>query len=133
MQYYCDYNYEIDVKRYFIPIDELNSKGNPKCIPVVIRKMILTAIDYKGAATSNLFPLKIKIVRFVRGGEVRYSVSQLIDHQKTWWENKIAEEPTKFKKVETLTEDGCLRYLVHRLGNEAVCAFNKLLTEEPEC
>jgi hypothetical protein len=122
------YEYNVFVRRYLVPTNELNSKGNPKCIPIVVRKMSLTKVD-------NVYgPEQIRVVRYIRGEEAKYSASQYVPpHPDKCSLLKLRPDPPgKFKKIDTFTEEQCLNFLTIYLGSCAVCALHELITNEPD-
>jgi hypothetical protein len=122
------YQYEISARMYFVPTEQINSKGNPVCIPVVVRKMFLSSDKEKFP-----FPKKIKVVRFFRGDDVKYSVSYPVEPPKELWPLfKLRSDPqTKWKRHETMGEEAFLKYLTFILGGRAPEALNELITRKP--
>lgn len=114
------YNYEINVRRYYIPTEEKNTKGNPVTIPVVIRTMFLLL---KCPCNSGLFT-DMRIIRYKRNNNWFYSVSRPVQLP--------AYLPRKWKKHETVSEYQFVDWLGRRIGKcEAVLAINRLITEIP--
>lgn len=122
------YQYEISARIYFVPTEQLNSKGKPVCRVVVVRKMFLSSDKEKFP-----FPKKIKVVRFVRGEDVKYSVSYPVESPKELWPMfKLRPDPEpKWKRHETMSEEAFLKYLTFILGGRAPEAINEFITKKP--
>lgn len=118
------YDYEVVARLIFFPTEELNSKGNPVLMPVVTRKMLLSP---KTASRP------IQVVRFSRGGEVRYCFSELVEHKKDRWlmPKLRPDPPPRWKKIHTLNEQDALVYLGKLVGSCAAEAMHELINKEP--
>lgn len=117
------YDFEVFALLYFVPTEELNSKGNPKTIPVVVRKMILIPRD-----RASFQPLQVKIVRLVRGEVAKYSVKELVEGETDLWSMK--PPPAKWVKVDSFTECEVQDFLARRLGNYATEALHELINKK---
>jgi hypothetical protein len=125
-----DYTYQVEVNRYFIPTEEINSRGNPVCIPIIIRKMFLATMS---SYSSENFPRKIKVVRFVRQNQPFYSISIAKDTVNDFFPlPKLRPDVLKYKKLKRMDEDSFLRYLTSRIGEKAISALHELITKQPD-
>lgn len=125
-----DYEYEVDSRLYFVPTEEVNSKGNQVTIPIVVRKMFLRLI---GETPTSFRPSLIRIVRSVRGEQSRYCVSVLVGPKPEIWPTlqlKPQDKPRWIRK-ETLDENGVIDYLRKKIGGRAMEALHELLTKQP--
>lgn len=124
-----DYEYEVSSILYFIPTEEINSKGNPKSIPVVVRKMILTCRH----ESSSFNPPKIKLTRFTRGEETKYCFSGLVYAPPPMWPTPgQVKIPPKWKKIASYQEGEALDYLSKLIGaTRAPEAMHELINKIP--
>lgn len=121
-----NYIYEIDAKLYFVPTDEVNSKGNVVTRLVVVRKMLLTPI------VPGRYP-DVKIVRYTRNRIPWYSRTvKQFPKPELWPTLKLAPDPQpRWKRDGSMSELECLDWLTLNVGQNAVCALHELITTKP--
>ncbi len=120
------FHYKVESNMYFVPTEELNSRGNAKCIPITIRKLLLFS------EVDGFWPKLMRINRYIRKGEIRYTVSKLKEIEVDVWSiNKPPKEPT-WVKMENFSEFECLQWLDRVLGSESAEAIHELTSKKPE-
>ena len=79
-------------------------------------------------------PQKIRVVRFIRQEETKYSVSKYVPpHPDKCSLLKLRPDPPgKFKKIDTFKEEQFINFLSMYLGSHVVCALHELITKEPD-
>lgn len=120
------YTYETEAILYRVPQQDLLS-GDLTYIPVVVRRMYILSPD-----PNRWLPRKIKINRYVRGEDVRYSVHELQERPVDLWPlpKYCPDPPLKYKKVATLNEDEFYVYVQRYLRCNAATAIHELLTRK---
>lgn len=114
-----------ECQRYFIETNEVNSKGNPRSIPVTVRKMHVfgefIVTDY----------YRITLVR--RSGQTYYSVKQRVKPKRAWWDKTpIKDSECKMVKEGSYSRDEFIKWLKPRIVGDAVGAVVELETCPPE-
>jgi hypothetical protein len=110
--------------RYFIETKEVNSKGNPKCMAIDVRKMHLYG--------NFIFTDYFRVVLVKRKGGNFYSVKQRVKPVRAWWDKTpIKDEECKMVKEGSYSRDEFIKWLRFRVENP-IGACVELETCPPE-